>query len=214
MLEALNVNIGLSPENVAKCIDEVGLGFLFAPKLHPALKYAAVPRRDIGIRTVFNVLGPLTNPANANFQIMGVYDESLVEKLASVLVNLGIERGFVVSSYDGLDEVSISAPTLIAHINGKNVKVKKFSPKEVGYKISKKDAVLGGNALDNANIIRNILGGSKGPERDIVCLNAGFAVAAYSNLTIKEGVTIAEESINSGRALDTLGSLIEFTNSI
>jgi anthranilate phosphoribosyltransferase len=120
------VKIDLSPEDVAKCIDEVGLGFLFAPKLHPAMKYAIGPRREIGVRTVFNILGPLTNPAGAAYQIMGVYDESLVEKLANVLKHLGVKRGFVVSSHDGLDEISISAPTLVAHINNGDIKIKKF----------------------------------------------------------------------------------------
>jgi anthranilate synthase/phosphoribosyltransferase len=214
VLEALNVKIDLPPEDVARCIDEIGLGFLFAPKLHPAMKYAIGPRREIGVRTVFNILGPLTNPAHAEYQIMGVYEESLVEKLASVLKHLGVKRGFVVSSNDGLDEISISAPTLVAHINGKDIKVKKFNPKEVGYKISKKDTVLGGSALDNANIIRNIFGGQKGPQRDIVCLNAGFAIAAFSGVDIKEGVSLAEEAIDSGRAISTLKNLVEFTNSI
>jgi anthranilate synthase/phosphoribosyltransferase len=214
VLEALNVKIDLSPEDVARSIDEVGLGFLFAPKLHPAMKYAIGPRREIGVRTVFNILGPLTNPASAAYQIMGVYEESLVEKLASVLRHLGVKRGFVVCSRDGLDEISISAPTLIAHINGKAIKVKKFSPKDVGYKISKKDTVMGGSALDNANIIKNIFSGLKGPQRDIVCLNAGFAIAACSNVSIKDGVRFAEESIDSGSALQTLENLIEFTNSI
>jgi anthranilate phosphoribosyltransferase len=145
---------------------------------------------------------------------MGVYDESLVEKLAGVLKRLGVKRGFVVSSQDGLDEVSISAPTLIAHINGKDIKVKKFSPKEVGYKISKKDSIMGGSSLDNADIIKNILGGLKGPQRDIVCLNAGFAIAACGDVSIKEGVRLAEDSIDSGRALQTMENLVEFTNSI
>ncbi len=214
VLEALNVKIDLSPEDVARCIDEVGLGFLFAPKLHPAMKYAIGPRREIGVRTVFNILGPLTNPAGAAFQIMGVYEEGLVEKLANVLKYLGVKRGFVVSSQDGLDEISISASTLVAHINGKDVKLKRFSPKEVGYRIGKKDAVTGGSALDNANIIRSIFSGVKGPQRDIVCLNAGFAIAACSGAGIKESVSLAEESIDTGRALGTLENLIEFTNSI
>ncbi|MBN2402881.1 MAG: bifunctional anthranilate synthase component II/anthranilate phosphoribosyltransferase [Spirochaetes bacterium] len=214
VLEALNVKIDLSPEDAAKCIDEVGLGFLFAPKLHPAMKFAIGPRREIGVRTVFNILGPLTNPARASYQIMGVYDENLVEKLADVLKHLGVKRGFVVSSHDGLDEISISAPTLIAYIDGKDIRTKKFSPKEVGYKIGRKDSVMGGSAFDNANIIKNILGGAKGPQRDIVCLNAGFAIAACGGMSIKEGVILAEESIDSGRAQKTLENLVEFTNSI
>ncbi|MFH0974536.1 MAG: bifunctional anthranilate synthase component II/anthranilate phosphoribosyltransferase [Spirochaetota bacterium] len=214
VLEALNVKIDLSPEDVARCIDEVGLGFLFAPKLHPAMKYAIGPRREIGVRTVFNILGPLTNPAQASYQIMGVYNRDLVEKMANVLHRLGIKRGFVVSSEDGLDEVSISASTEVAHINDKGVSIRKFSPKDVGYRLSKKEEILGGSALDNAVIIRNIFSGIKGPQRDIVCLNAGFAIAAYGDVSIKEGVKMAEESIDSGRALKTLENLVEYTNSV
>ncbi|MBN2039241.1 MAG: bifunctional anthranilate synthase component II/anthranilate phosphoribosyltransferase [Spirochaetes bacterium] len=214
VLEALNVNIDLGPDDVARCIDEVGIGFLFAPKLHPAMKYAIGPRKEIGVRTVFNILGPLTNPADAVFQIMGVYDKNLVEKLATVLKKLGIERGFVVSSEDGLDEISISAKTVVAHINKKGVSVKKFSPGEVGYRMASKDTILGGSAADNANIIKNILNGAKGPQRDITCLNAGFAIAAFYDINIKEGVRTAEDSIDSGNALKALESIIEFTNSI
>lgn len=214
LLEALNVNLELTPEEIAKCIDEVGIGFLFAPKLHPAMKFAIGPRREIGVRTVFNILGPLTNPAGASFQIVGVYDQNLVETIANVLKNLGMKRGFVASSDDGLDEVSISAPTLIASVNEKGVKVKKFTPEQAGYQGSSKEAIKGGNAGENADIIKAVLSGEQGPCRDIICINAGFAVAACKDLQILEGIKLAEESINSGKALKTLERLVDFTNSV
>jgi len=214
LLEALNVNLDINPSDVASCIDEVGIGFLFAPKLHPAMKYAIGPRREIGVRTVFNILGPLTNPANADYQIMGVYSQDLVEKLANVLKNLGMKRGYVVSSDDGLDEVSISAPTLVATVSEDSVSVNKFNPGDIGYQTSSKDAIKGGNAALNAEIIKKILTGESGPCRDIICLNAGFAIAASKGLDIKDGVKLAEEAIDSGKANRTLERLVEFTNSV
>jgi anthranilate synthase/phosphoribosyltransferase len=214
VLEALNVKIDIAPDDLGKCIDYVGIGFLFAPKLHPAMKYAIGPRKEIGIRTVFNILGPLTNPANTTYQVMGVYDPSLVEKLAMVLKRLGVKRGFVVSSDDGLDEISISAATTVAHISDKGVEVSKFSPIDVGYTILSKDSILGGSAVDNADIIKKIFNKEKGPQRDIVCINAGFAIAAYKDISIIEGVRLAEESIDSGSAMNCLERLVEFTNSI
>ncbi len=214
LLEALNVKIDISPESVAACIDEIGIGFLFAPALHPAMKYAIGPRREIGIRTVFNILGPLTNPARAEYQIMGVYSQDLVETLAGVLQRLGMKRGYVVSSDDGLDEISVSAPTLIAAVNEESIQVNKFNPEDVGYSVSSKDAIKGGDAADNAEIIKDVLAGEKGPRRDIVCLNAGFAIAACKDIEISEGVKLAENSIDSSAAFNTLKRLIEFTNSV
>ena len=214
LLEALNVNLDLSPADIAKCIDEVGIGFLFAPKLHPAMKFAIGPRREIGIRTVFNILGPLTNPAGAQFQIVGVYDQNLVETLANVLKKLGMKRGYVVSSDDGLDEVSISAPTVVATVNDGVVKVKKFKPEDAGYKIENLEMIKGGTAAENASIIKSVLAGEKGPRRDIICLNAGFAISACRDIKVSEGVRIAEESIDSGKALKTLERLVDFTNSV
>ncbi|MCU0821985.1 MAG: bifunctional anthranilate synthase component II/anthranilate phosphoribosyltransferase [Spirochaetes bacterium] len=214
LLEALNVNLDLGPADVARCIDEVGIGFLFAPKLHPAMRFSIGPRREIGVRTVFNILGPLTNPADAGFQIVGVYDQNLVETIANVLKKLGMKRGYVVSSDDGLDEVSISAPTLVATVKEGSVKVKKFKPEDAGYKTQNIDAIKGGSAEDNARIIKSVLAGEKGPCRDIICLNAGFAISACRDIKVSEGVRIAEESIDSGRALRTLERLVEFTNSI
>ncbi len=214
LLEALNVNLYLTPADVARCIDEVGIGFLFAPKLHPAMKFAIGPRREIGVRTVFNILGPLTNPAGAGFQVVGVYDQDLVETIANVLKNLGMRRGYVVSSDDGLDEVSISAPTLVATVSEGTVKVKKFKPDDAGYKIKNLETIKGGSAEDNARIIKSVLAGEKGPCRDIVCLNAGFAISACRDVKVSEGARSAEESIDSGRAIKTLERLVEFTNSI
>ncbi|MCP4130695.1 MAG: bifunctional anthranilate synthase component II/anthranilate phosphoribosyltransferase [bacterium] len=214
VLEALNVNIDILPEEVTECVNQVGIGFLFAPKLHPAMKYAIGPRREMGIRTVFNILGPLTNPASARFQVVGIYSRDLVEIIAEVLQNLGIERGYVVSSDDGLDEVSLSAPTLIAEIGEKGIVVDTFSPEKIGYTMSSLESIKGGSASENAGIIKAILSGEKGAQRNIVCLNAGFAIAAGTKVSIEEGVALAEDSIDSGKAKGILESLVEFTNSI
>ncbi|PKL37817.1 MAG: bifunctional glutamine amidotransferase/anthranilate phosphoribosyltransferase [Spirochaetae bacterium HGW-Spirochaetae-1] len=214
VLEALNVNIDLGPEEVAHCIDQIGIGFLFAPKLHPAMKYAIGPRREMGIRTVFNILGPLTNPASARFQIMGIYSQKLVEKIAIVLKNLGISRGYVVSSNDGLDEISISDETLIAEIRDGEVKLFTFRPEDAGYARSGINLVKGGDAVENAHIINQIFDGTRGAARDIVCLNAGFAIAAGLGTDVADGIKMAEESIGSGRAREKLIQLKEITNSI
>jgi len=214
LLEALNIKIDLNPEDVKRCIDEVGIGFLFAPKFHPSMKYAIGPRRQIGIRTVFNILGPLTNPALAPFQMMGVYSQDLVDKLASVLQNLGLRRGVVVSSDDGLDEVSLSAPTLIATISESGIDINKFTPKDVGYNFTDKKYIEGGDADENATIIKEILKGKKGPQRDIVCLNSAFAISACKDLPVSQCIKIAEESIDTGNALKKMEDFAEFTNSI
>ena len=212
VLESLGVKIDMQPDAIANCIDNVGLGFMFAQTHHPAMKYAGPTRKEIGIRTVFNFLGPLTNPAQATYQVMGVPDNKYVEKIASVLKNLGVVRGYVVSSEDGLDEVSIAAPTMVAAITSKGIKISTFKPKDVGYKTSSLDNVIGGDSDYNAEIIRNILNGEKGPKRDIVCLNAGFAISAKNDVSIKEGVRIAEEVIDSGKAKAVLEKLVEISS--
>jgi len=178
------------------------------------MKYAIGPRREIGIRTVFNILGPLTNPASASFQVMGVFRQELVEKLAYVLKNLGTKRGFVVSSDDGLDEVSISSPTLVAKITDESVAIEKFHPEDAGYSLADKKMIMGGNALDNAAITKNILSGKRDACRDIACINAGFAIASCKNISIKEGVKLAGEAIDSGSAMKKLEEMIEFSNSV
>jgi len=214
VLEAMNVNIDLKPEDVQRCIDEIGIGFLFAPKLHPAMKYAIGPRREMGIRTVFNVLGPLTNPASASYQVLGVYDNELVEIIAGVLNNLGLKGGYVVSSDDGLDEVSIASPTYVAEIKGGTVKTFKFSPEEAGIQTASISEIMGGSAAENASIISEIFSGKKGAPCDIVCLNAGFAIATVTGVGIKEGVKVALDAVNTGRAEKKLQELKDFTNSI
>jgi len=213
LLEALGVRIDLSPEKVAQSIDQVGFGFMFAPKLHPAMKYAVGPRKELGIRTVFNLLGPLTNPAGAKFQLMGVYNQNLVEKIAGVLKNLGVERGYVVASDDGLDEVSISAPTLVATIKDDKINVSQFDPRKFGYEYSKLVNIKGGSSEDNAIMIKKILAGFESPQRDVVCLNAGLAISLGKNISIDQGIKLAEESIASGQADRVLQKIIEFTNS-
>ncbi len=214
VLEALNVNIDLTPKQVEECIEKTGIGFLFAPKLHPAMKHAVTARREMGIRTVFNLLGPLTNPAGARYQVMGVYSSELVEKIGQVLKNIGIVKGYVVNSSDGLDEVSLSAPTRIAEITPGGVRLYDFKPEDVGMTQCSLKDVAGGNSADNAEIILSILSGATGPKRDIVCLNAGFAIAAYKGVSIEEGVQAASEAIDSGRAMQVLNSLKELSNSI
>ena len=178
------------------------------------MKYVMNARREMGIRTIFNILGPLTNPAGADYQVVGVYDKNLVEKIAIVLKNIGIKRGFVVSSNDGLDEVSISDDTYVAEITEHGVTTRYFSPDEVGYSRSTLESVRGGSAIENAEIVRSVLRGERGAKRDIVCLNAGFAIAAHRGISIKEGVTLAEQSIGSGDAFKLLERLIAFTNEV
>jgi len=214
LLESLNVNIDLKPFEVGKSIDEIGIGFLFAPHLHPAMKNAMPARRETAIRTIFNILGPLTNPAFATYQVMGVYDQNLVEKIAIVLKKLGIKRGYVVASDDGMDEVSISSETLISEIKEDNVVTRKFHPSEVGYYLRTIEEVKGGSSSENSVIIKSILNGEQGAPREIVALNAGFAISAGMNISIEEGVRMAEKVIDSGEAKDKLEKLIEFSNKI
>jgi anthranilate phosphoribosyltransferase len=213
VLEALGVNLEISPEAVQKCISAIGIGFLFAPALHGAMKYAAGPRKEIGIRTIFNILGPLTNPAGADCQVLGVYREDLTEKLAHVLKNLGCRRGFVVHGMDGIDEITLTAPTSIAEVTPHGVSLSVIRPEEFGFTSCTMQDLHGGNATENAEIVRTILEGGKGPKRDIVLLNASFAlVAAGKAIDPKEGIKIAAEAIDSGRAIKQLDKLIKITN--
>ncbi|MFC1503823.1 anthranilate phosphoribosyltransferase [Spirochaetota bacterium] len=213
VLTALGVNINLEPDKVGECIQKIGIGFLYAPMLHGAMKYAIGPRRQLGIRTVFNILGPLTNPANANAQIMGVYDSKWVEPLANVLKNLGVKRAFVVHGEGVIDEISTVGTTKVAEVDAKNVKTYEVSPKD--YKIDKAgiEDLRGGTPLVNADIIRDILGGEKSPKRDIVVLNAGFALYAGGKAKdVSGGIALAEDSIDSGKAKEKLQQLVEMTN--
>lgn len=214
VLKSLGVNIEIAPDKVKLCIEKIGIGFLFAPLFHGAMKYAIGPRREIGIRTIFNVLGPLTNPANATCQVLGVYREDLTEKLANVLKNVGAERAFVVHGLDGLDEVSITAKTKVSELKGKKIKSFYVEPKDFGIKKAALKDIKGGSIEENAQIIKDVFKGTLGPKKDIVVLNAAFSlVAASAAKDFKEGIKIAEQIIKSGKAMDKLEKLVKFTNS-
>jgi anthranilate phosphoribosyltransferase len=214
VLEALGIKIDLPPEKVTECIEEIGIGFLFAPVFHKAMKYALGPRREIGIRTVFNILGPLTNPAGATYQLLGVYDGSLTEVLAEALGRLGIRRAFVVHGVDGLDEVSTIGETVISELTGGQVRTFRITPEEFGISRTTPKDIAGGTVAENANIIKAILKGAKGACRDIVLLNSALAfVAAGKAESIKAGIELAEDSIDSGAAMEKLERLRLKSNS-
>ncbi len=215
VLEALGVNLELEPEDVARCIDEVGFGFLFAPSLHPAMRYAIGPRREMGVRTVFNILGPLTNPAGASIQIIGVYDRRLVEPLGHVLQELGSEAAYVVNSADGLDELSTTAPNFVARLRNGQVRCLTMDALDYGLERAPLEAIQGGDAEENAQITRDVLAGTRGPQRDIVLLNAGMAlVAAAVADNPKDGLDMAAEAIDAGRAAQVLKELVAFTQGV
>jgi anthranilate phosphoribosyltransferase len=213
VLEALGVNISIPPEMMKECLDKTGICFLFAPALHKAMKYAIAPRKEVGIRTIFNVLGPLTNPSEAPCQLMGVFSPVLTETMAEVLKNMGSKRGFVVHGMDSLDEISISADTRISELDNGTIRSYFIKPEDFQIKRSALGDITGGDPQRNAEMIRAVLSGEKGPPRNIVLLNAAFAIAA-SGLAHSphEGFVLAEESIDSGAAKDKLDTLVEFTN--
>ena len=211
VVEALGVRLDLSPERVGKCVDEVGIGFCYAPLLHKAMKFVMLARREIRIRTVFNILGPLTNPAHAPAQIIGVYDGKLTEVMARVLKELGAVRAFVVHGEDGLDEISTTSESRISELRHNQVQTYTVRPEDFGLTRTRMAELQGGSAADNAEIIRHILKGEWGPKRDIVVLNAGAAIAAGGKAEdIGAGVALAQRSIDSGAALEKLNRLIEF----
>jgi anthranilate phosphoribosyltransferase len=204
VLEQLGVKIDLRPEGVARCIDEAGIGFLFAPVFHPSFRFAAVPRRELGLRTVFNVLGPLCNPAGARYQALGVADGTLAGKMAEVLVRIGVERAIVFHAGDGMDELSVSGPSLVIEIDGRR-KEYQLDPAELGLSPSSPDAMRGGGPEENARIARDVLAGAPGPRRDVVLLNAAAALqAAGLAKGWKEGMQAGAEAIDTGRAGDVL----------
>lgn len=212
VLEALGVKVDLKPEKVGECIDRIGIGFLFAPCFHLAMKYAIGPRRQIGIRTVFNVLGPLTNPAGAEHQVVGVYDGGLTEVIARVLGNLGAKHALVVHGDDGTDEVTITAGTTISELRGGWVRTYKIHPEMFGMKTASLSEIAGGTAEHNAKILLSVLEGERGPRRDVVVLNAAAAlVAADKAADISEGIAMACQSIDSGTARRKLDELRELT---
>lgn len=212
VLEALGVRLDLTPTQMARTIDEVGIGFLFAPRLHPAMKYAIGPRREIGIRTVFNVLGPLTNPAGVGRQILGVFDANLVEPLAHVLGELGSERALVVHGASGLDELSTTGPNQVAFLLEGQVRSFTLDPAELGLPRARLEDLLGGDAQANADLTRRVLAGESGPRRDVSLLNAaGGLVAGGVVEDFREGIARAAESVDSGAALERLEALIAFS---
>ncbi len=195
------------------CIDEIGVGFLYAPALHGAMKHAIGPRKEIGIRTIFNVLGPLTNPAGADRQVLGVYRESLVDALARVLVNLGCRRGYVVHGMDGMDEVTLTGPTRVAEIRDGEVTLSTIEPEDFGFTRCQLSDLQGGGAAENAEIIRDILSGGSGPKRDVVVLNAAFALAAAGAAEgLEQGIAMSREVLDNGRAAQQLAGLVKLTN--
>ena len=212
-LEALGVNIDQSPEKCVEMLKETGMCFFFAQKYHTSMKYVGSIRKELGFRTVFNILGPLTNPASPSMQLLGVYDEYLVEPLAQVLVNLGIKRGMVVYGMDKLDEISLSAPTKICEIKDGWFKSFTITPEDFGFERCSKDDLKGGTPQENAKITFDILEGAKGHKRNAVLLNAGAALyIAGKAESFKDGIELAEELIDSGKAKKTLEKMIEVSN--
>ncbi len=213
VLEKLGVNIELKPEHVKECIDKVGIGFMFAPMFHRAMKYAAGPRREIGIRTIFNILGPLTSPASATHQLLGVYKSELTDVMASVLGNLGVKRAMVVHGSGGLDEISLTGPTKISELKDNQVKSYEVKPSDFGLAGHSIEDIKGGDVEVNAGIMQMVLGSEKGAYRDAVLANAGAAFVILEKAEdLRQGVEIAAESIDSKKALSKLTELIEFSN--
>lgn len=212
VLEALGVNIMISPQRSAEILREIGICFLFAQGYHGAMKYVAPIRKELGIRTVFNILGPLTNPARASLQLMGVYDGALVTDMAKVLMNLGVKRGMVVYGQDKLDEISLSAPTTVCEIAEGKLYSYEIAPEQFGLKRCEKEALAGGSPKENAVITREILQGKKGPKRDAVVMNAGAALYIAGKASeIEGGIRLAEAMIDSGRAKKQLEAFIRLS---
>ena len=213
VLEALGVKIDIPVEKSEQILKEIGICFLFAPIYHSSMRYAAPVRKELGVRTIFNILGPLSSPANANMQLLGVYDENLVEPMARVLANLGVKRAMVVHGHDGLDEVSLSAKTTVCEVNQGQINSFFLDPHQFGFEYCKPEDLLGGDPSLNAEIARSILQGEKGPKRDIVLLNSAVCLyMSYNNITLRECVKLAAETIDSGKAMAQLNSFIGLSN--
>lgn len=212
VLEALGVNINLSPDAAAQALEELNLTFLFAPSFHQAMKYAAPTRKALGYRTVFNLLGPLSNPAQATCQVIGVYDPGLVEKIAGALVELGTQRAMVVSSLDGMDEISTLAPTNVAEVAEGKITTYQINPEAYGFGKYPQKVYRGGTPAENAGILRGILQGEQGAKRDIVLINAAAGLMVSDKAaSLEEAVAMAAESIDSGAALAKLEALVNFS---
>lgn len=213
VLEELGVKIDVDPEIMEECIQDHGVGFLFAPRMHPAMKYAIGPRRELGIRTIFNMLGPLTNPAGATGQVLGVFAPELTEMFARALGNLNCRRAYVVHGSDGLDEITCTGPTRVSELRDGVVNTYELSAEMLLGDVCEPNELAGGDARQNAQIMRSILDGKKGGPRLVVLLNAAAAIAAGEKAnSIEEGLKLAEESIDSGAAMSKLNTLIEATN--
>jgi anthranilate phosphoribosyltransferase len=213
VLAELGVNINLSPDRVSECINEVGIGFLFAPLYHGAMRHCAGPRQEIGVRTMLNLLGPLTNPAGATVQVLGVYEPRLTELLGKVLMHLGSQHCFVVHGMDGLDEITLTERTIVSEAKSGVLSNYVLTPQEFGLRRVSPRELAGGSPQDNAKITRDVLQGRKGPMRDIVCLNAAPAlVAARKAKTLQEGFRLAGDAIDSGAAAEKLARLAAFTS--
>jgi anthranilate phosphoribosyltransferase len=214
VLEALGVRIDLKAEQVESCLKEVGIGFMFAPSFHPAMKYAGPPRREIGIRTVFNILGPLTNPAHAQAQVLGVAESSLTEKMAVVLRMLGCHHALVVHGEDSLDEITITGKTQVRELEDDRIKMYSVSPEDFGFSHTSLEDIKGSTPVDNAALVRRILSGAAGPQRDVVLMNAAAAIVAGDKArSLPEGAKLAAAAIDSGCAQDKLEQLIKVSQS-
>ncbi len=214
VLEALGVKLDTEPEVAEEAINEINIGFMFAPRFHGAMKYAAGPRKELGVRTIFNILGPLTNPAGANCQVLGVFATHLTEMVAGALNLLGSRRAFVVHGHEGLDEISVCAPTRVSELKDKTVSTYDITPEQFFSETAKAQELAGGTPEENAGITRNVLSGKdQGARRNVVAINAAAAlVAADQADTLADGLSLANEIIDSGRALEKLEQLITFTN--
>lgn len=212
VLEALGVNINVTPEQSEAILNKIGICFLFAQEYHQAMKYVAPVRKTLGIRTLFNILGPLANPAHAGMQLLGVYDDSLLEPMAHVLNELGVKNALVVHGTDGLDEVSISAPTHIIEVRDGKFNEMTITPEQFGLTRADKADVVGGTPAENAEITRAILNGDKGAKRDVVLLNAGLALyTAHPEMTMQDAIDLAADAIDSGKAAQKLNDFIQLT---
>jgi anthranilate phosphoribosyltransferase len=213
VLEALGVNINIPPEKSTELLKNIGICFLFAQNYHIAMKYVAPVRKELAIRTVFNILGPLTNPAGANMELMGVYDRELVEPLAKVLMNLGVKNAMVVFGNDGLDEISMSAPTTLCEVKNGWLRTYEITPEQVGFKRCTKEELIGGTPAENAVFLRSVLSGEKGAKRDAAVLNAAAALYISGKYdSISDTIKIAEEIIDSGKAMGKLEEFIRYSN--
>lgn len=213
VLEALGVKLDVGADMVQRSILEIGIGFLYAPQFHVAMKYAVLPRKEVGIRTIFNILGPLSNPANATSQVLGVYDPALTLVMAKVLKNLGSKRAFVVYGMDTLDEITITGKTKVSELRDGRIRNYYLTPEKFGIRRSSLDDIKGGDAKQNAEIVLSVLKGERSPRRDVVLLNAAASlVSGFKARDMKSGIKLAAASIDSGRAMEKLLKLIELTN--